>query len=117
MRKRVAMLVYVDLDPVPGGAFSDEDSALQLMGHILDQRIGHYNPIVSFAPEGFQPLNSPRKGVETSQEIPRASKITDHTIDITGGIPIAGSAPENTGVLTTEDLAMSYNINEGRVDA
>lgn len=110
------MLVYTDLDSVPGGAFSDENSALKLMAEILDQRIGHYNPIVAFAPESCQPMNSPVKPAE-DRKISAGDKITALSIDTTGGIPIAGAAPPNTGVLTSADVAMTYNNTEGRIEA
>lgn len=52
--KRVALLVYVDLDPVPG-PFHTEDSALNNLRGILEDQINHYNPVVAFAPDPYQP--------------------------------------------------------------
>lgn len=104
MKQRIALLVYVDLDPVPGGAFSDEKSALDCTADILDQRVGHYNPIVSFAPDELQPPNRPRPSI--SQEIPRPETY----------LPLAGTTPSDIGVLTTADIAMTYNT-EGHVEA
>lgn len=51
---RKAFLVYVDLDPVPG-TMHTQDSAQNVINRILQERIGHYNPIVSLAPESLQP--------------------------------------------------------------
>ena len=53
-RKRVAFVVYVDLDPVPGQMHSTE-SAQNIIRHILQDRLRPYNPIVSLAPEAAQP--------------------------------------------------------------
>jgi hypothetical protein len=50
---RKAFIVFVDLDPVEGGAFDSADSALVNIHAILDQQIGWYNPTVSLAPLGF----------------------------------------------------------------
>lgn len=111
MRKRVALLVYVDLDPVPGGAFSDEDSALKLTADILDQRIGHYNPIVSFAPDSFQPLNSPVTGVESGNDLLVVEKGLGESLF--NERPLAGNSPSDIGVLTTSDFAISYTGKEG----
>ena len=38
--------VWVDLDPMPG-AFHSVDSARNIIGGILNESIGHYNPMVS----------------------------------------------------------------------
>lgn len=101
MKQRTALLVYVDLDPVPG-AFHTERSARDNVAGILDNQIGHYNPIVSYASDSDQPPNRP-KPINDSQEILRP---TDE--NPTPNLPIAGSAPENTGTITTADLSMDY---------
>lgn len=97
MKQRVALLVYVDLDPVPG-AFHTERSARDNVAGILDNQIGHYNPIVSYASDADQPPNRP-KPVEDSQEILRP-KTPDE--------PIAGTSPDTVGALTTSQLTMDY---------
>lgn len=56
-RIRKAFLVCVDLDPTPG-AFHTEKSAEEFLGTILQDRIPHYNPVVSLAPENLQPLSN-----------------------------------------------------------
>lgn len=53
-RKRVALLVYVDLDPIPG-PFHTENSALNNLRGILEDSINRYNPTVAHAPESLQP--------------------------------------------------------------
>lgn len=55
-RQRVCFAVYVDLDPVPG-TFHSKESARNGIGRLLDERIHHYNPIVSIAPADIQPSN------------------------------------------------------------
>lgn len=96
MKQRTALLVYVDLDPVPG-AFHTERSARDNLAGLLDNAIGHYNPIVAYAPDSVQPPNRPRP-IEDSQEIQRPI----------ANDPVAGSAPDNTATLTTADLSMDY---------
>ena len=43
--ERVALLVYVSLDPMPG-AFHTKESARNVVHGVLDERLGHYNPNV-----------------------------------------------------------------------
>jgi len=45
-RKRVLLLVQVDLDPVPGWGNTAEDYRA-LTQRLLDDAIGHYNPTVT----------------------------------------------------------------------
>lgn len=45
-RKRVALVVEVDLDPVPGWGNTAEDFRAYLQRN-LDDGIGHYNPTVT----------------------------------------------------------------------
>lgn len=42
-RERVAIIVLVDLDPIPG-AFHTMESAVNNVRGILEDRIPHYNP-------------------------------------------------------------------------
>jgi hypothetical protein len=57
-RERVAFVVYVDLDPVPG-TFHSKESAQnvlgRILGRILNRSCPHYNPMVSLAPAELQP--------------------------------------------------------------
>lgn len=53
-RKRVSFIAFVDLDPNPGSMHSQK-SAQNIIRFSLTNRIGHYNPIVSLAPEHMQP--------------------------------------------------------------
>jgi hypothetical protein len=53
-RTRVAFVVYVDLDPVPGEFYSKE-SAQHSIRNVLVDALGHYDPIVSLAPLPLQP--------------------------------------------------------------
>lgn len=57
MTKRVALIVYVDLDQVPG-PFHSKESAQNNVRGILENQINHYNPMVSLAPAEFQPENN-----------------------------------------------------------
>lgn len=59
--KRIALLVYVDLDPTPG-AFHTEESAIGYVGVVLEQRLNHYNPKIMLAPDSFQPSDN-REGI------------------------------------------------------
>ena len=52
--KRAAFVVYVDLDSIPGTMHTKE-SAQNVVRGILMDRIPHYHPIVSLAPEELQP--------------------------------------------------------------
>lgn len=52
-RKRVALVVFVDLDPIPG-VMHTEDSAQQVVSTYLINNIGHYNPQVIVAPPSMQ---------------------------------------------------------------
>lgn len=54
---RVAFLVYVDLDPVPG-TFHTQESAQNSLRAILNQHMKHYCPLVSLAPAELQPAQS-----------------------------------------------------------
>lgn len=49
-RKRIKLEVYVDLDPVPG-TFHSKESARNVVANILNERIPHYNPMVSTTSE------------------------------------------------------------------
>lgn len=106
MKQRIALLVYVDLDPIPG-AFHTERSARDQVAGILDHMVGLYNPIVSYAPDDVQPPNRP-KPIDDSQEILRPASQTPLSIQNAVEEPLAGSAPENNGVLTTADLSTDY---------
>lgn len=55
-KRRVCFAVHMDLDPVPG-TFHSKESARNVIGRLLDERIGHYNPIVSISPADIQPNN------------------------------------------------------------
>lgn len=50
---RKAFLLYVDLDDLPGAMHSKE-SAQHTISRVLRDRIGHYMPLVSLAPDSFQ---------------------------------------------------------------
>ena len=52
-RERVALIVYVDLDPVPG-VMHTADSAQQVISAYLINNINHYNPQVLVAPPTMQ---------------------------------------------------------------
>lgn len=43
--ERIKLVVYVDLDPIPG-AFHTKESAREIVEGTLKQRIEHYNPQV-----------------------------------------------------------------------
>lgn len=58
--KRVALVVYVDLDPIPG-PFHTAESAVNNLRGILEDVINHYNPTVDYAPDALQPENEGRK--------------------------------------------------------
>jgi len=49
-RNRVALIVYVDLDPMPG-AFHTEESAVNNVRGILESTIPWYNPDTAYMPE------------------------------------------------------------------
>lgn len=51
---RVALVIQVDLDPMPG-TFHTKESAHNIVRNILVGVFSHYNPIVSFAPAELQP--------------------------------------------------------------
>lgn len=53
-RKRVCFVIFVDLDPVPGSMHTQE-SAHNILRFIFQNRIPHYHPIVSLAPDRIQP--------------------------------------------------------------
>lgn len=53
-KHRVAFVVYVDLDPMPG-TFHSKESAQNVLRNIIHQRISHYNPTISLAPASVQP--------------------------------------------------------------
>lgn len=53
-RVRKAFMVYVDLDPIPGMMHTKE-SAQSIIRTILYDRLGHYNPVISLAPNNLQP--------------------------------------------------------------
>lgn len=46
----VILTVAVALDPIPG-AFHTKESAVETVQRLLDNGIGHYNPIVILAPD------------------------------------------------------------------
>jgi hypothetical protein len=54
MTTRIALVVYVDLDPTPG-PFHSKESAQNNVRGILESQINHYNPVVSLAPTDLQP--------------------------------------------------------------
>ena len=45
---RVRLVVYVDLDPIPG-TFHTKESARDQVERILKETIGHYDPLVHVA--------------------------------------------------------------------
>lgn len=53
-RKRVAFVVNVDLNDVPGMMYTQE-SAQNILTHLFRNRIPHYNPMISLAPADIQP--------------------------------------------------------------
>jgi hypothetical protein len=53
-RKRACFILFVDLDPTPG-IFHSSQSAQNAIRNLLVERIPHYNPMVSLAPEHLQP--------------------------------------------------------------
>lgn len=55
MKNRIALLVFVDLDPVDGASFSTDESALDCVRGILENLIDRYNPMVAHAPDSMQP--------------------------------------------------------------
>lgn len=63
MRKRVALVVYVDL--VESGTHHTPESTLENIQIILNNTVSHYNPEVTLAPNSFQPINTdkPESGV------------------------------------------------------
>ncbi len=65
MRKRVALLVYVDLDPVPGGLMHTHQSAVDTVGHVLEQRMGYLDPTVVLAPDPLQPRTNQLEGTHS----------------------------------------------------
>lgn len=56
-RRRVALVVYVDLDPIPT-TFNTSESAVENVQEILEWSIGHYKPQVLMAPPHMQPLSN-----------------------------------------------------------
>lgn len=57
MARKVALVVYVDLDRIPG-AFYTLESARENVEGILKETIGHYNPMVMEAPPSIQHLSN-----------------------------------------------------------
>lgn len=53
----VALLVYVDLDPIPGPFHTGESAANNVRG-ILEKEIDLYKPRVELAPDNLQPTNT-----------------------------------------------------------
>ena len=49
-RKRIKLVVEVDLDPIPGGMYSRESARVAVQA-ILNDRIKHYNPTVNRDPD------------------------------------------------------------------
>lgn len=56
---RQAFVVFIDLDDVPGTMHSQE-SAQHVISNTLREAIGHYQPLVSLAPEPLQRMASGR---------------------------------------------------------
>lgn len=54
--KRIAFVVYVNIDPMPG-VFHTDQSALDSLDDILKNAIPHYSPSVAHAPDSMQPEN------------------------------------------------------------
>lgn len=69
-RRRVALVVFVDLDPVPGD-FHTSESAVENVQEALNWSIGHYNPQVLMAPPHMQPLSNVeiRNKIENSKTV------------------------------------------------
>lgn len=93
MKQRIALLVYVDLSPVPG-EFDTADLAREKIASLLQDlarneiadhlehkknKIDLYNPIVAHAPDSLQPPNHPRN-MEDSGEIPRFLPVAGRSI-------------------------------------
>lgn len=55
-KRRASFVIYVNLDPVPG-VFHSQESAQNALRNIFVQRIPHYNPLVSLAPDSVQPVH------------------------------------------------------------
>lgn len=53
MKKRIAAIVYVNLDEVRG-SFHTEDLAVESIGRFLNDRIPHYDPQAILAPPHMQ---------------------------------------------------------------
>ena len=106
MKQRIALLVYVDVDPDLVPKIADK-TALDEVGHILDEHYSSWNPLVSHAPDELQPPRTLAR-ISASQEIPKPETYLP--------VPVAGTSPSHVGVLTTADLAMTYNA-EGNVEA
>jgi hypothetical protein len=100
--KRLALIVYVNLDLVPG-AFHTAESALEQTRSILTGRIGHYNPTVEHAPDEMQPEADGRIGLvvyidqESSVENPKNFALRAVRISIRDAIlhynPVVSYAP------------------------
>lgn len=61
MTKRVAVLVYVNVDPKWSGWFDTKDSALEYLKNLFMVWLGHYNPTVDFAPDRYNLPNDPNR--------------------------------------------------------
>lgn len=48
-RRRIQILVEVDLDPVPGSFHTGENTQEHIQ-HMLDGAIPHYNPVATYTP-------------------------------------------------------------------
>lgn len=51
--KKVALIVYIDLDPIPG-VMHTEDSAREVVSAHLTNAMNHYNPRVLVGPPHMQ---------------------------------------------------------------
>ena len=68
-RKKVAFIVYVELDEMPG-TMHTKQSAQDVIRNVLYQRMPSYKPTVIIAPKELQPerSKSPRYNVERKIE-------------------------------------------------
>lgn len=53
-KQRVCLILYIDLDPVPG-KFHTQESMQNVLRTTMTYEIPHYNPLVSLAPSSSQP--------------------------------------------------------------
>lgn len=111
MKKRIALLVYVDLDSVPG-EFHTEESARNSVAGILDDRIDQYNPMVAHAPDALQPPNCPPRLID-SQEIPVVIPVPTDIQTLEAELMGVRNGTDDT----TADIPVITNYIEGSIKA